>query len=119
MVVLVYISLMMYPKRIWHKALGHKRLCYKRATDETFLRLLYVYGTIIGIPQPPPRDVVLSALFSNLCTSDLHRFLKEALRAPSLGEGCVIPITVPYTQIMPDKAWNFASGHSLLGTTTP
>ena len=35
-----------------------------------------------------------------LSKPDLDRLLNKALQAPSVGGGCVIPITVPYYQIM-------------------
>ena len=39
----MYLSMIDYPKRDWHPALGHKRLCYNRATAGTFiLSLLYI-----------------------------------------------------------------------------
>ena len=38
----MYLSMIEYPKHDWHAVLGHKRLCYRRATAGTFiLNLLY------------------------------------------------------------------------------
>ena len=47
--------------------------------------------------QPPPRDGARSALFRNLSKSTSENYLvvllfSKALRAPSLGEGCVSKI---------------------------
>ena len=35
-----------------------------------------------------------------LSKPDLDRFLNKALQAPSIGGGCVIPITVPYFNVL-------------------
>ena len=52
-------------------------------------------GTVIGITQPPPEDGVWSAI-------SLHRYLSQTTKqsAPriSFERGCVIPITMPYSQ---------------------
>ena len=45
--------------------------------------------------KPPPRDGAWSALL-HIFKADLDRLLNKALQAPSLGGGCVIPISVPY-----------------------
>ena len=44
-----------------------------------------------------PREGARSALLhTQLSKADLDRLLNKAIQAPSLGGGCVIPITVPY-----------------------
>jgi len=39
----------------------------------------------------------LERLATKFSKPDLYKLLNKALQAPSLGGGCVIPITVPYT----------------------
>ena len=52
---------------------------------------------VIRITQPPPKEGAQNVLLhSNPDLSTVDILLNNALRAPSLRRGCVIPITVPY-----------------------
>ena len=52
-------------------------------------------GTVIRIEKTPPTEGVWSALLHS-CLSQTLTDLKE-LQAPSVGGGCVIPVTTPYS----------------------
>ena len=67
------------------------------------------YEIVIGITQSPPKEGAQSALFCNLSESGLDNYLcSKALKAPSFGGDCVIPITLPYLKkisVLGNHAW--------------